>query len=59
MLKRGHRLLPALERGDDHDGAEGLFFSDEHVVLNIGEDRGLEEETWRQTHNQRERYISA
>jgi len=39
---------PALEFGEDHDGAERLLDSDVHVVLDISEHRGLEEKTWKQ-----------
>ena len=37
---------PFLELGHHHHRAEGLLFSDEHVVLNAREHRGLHEEPW-------------
>lgn len=36
--------LPALELGNDHDGAEGLLLCNVHVVLHVGEHGGLKEE---------------
>lgn len=39
--------LPIIEFGHHHDGAEGLLFGNEHVVLHISEHSGLHEEAWR------------
>lgn len=49
----GH--LPVLKPGHHHHRAEGLLFGDEHVVLHVGEDRGLHEETCRETANEARR----
>lgn len=37
------RVLPAWELGNSHDRSKSLFVSDEHVVLDVGEDGRLEE----------------
>ena len=36
---------PINKLGDDHDGAERLFFSNVHVILHIGEHRRLKVQT--------------
>ena len=38
--------LPIFEFGHHHDGAKGLLFGQEHVVLHVGEQCGLHEKTW-------------
>lgn len=48
MWEKGYNLelaLPALELGNDHDGAERLLLSDVHVVLDIDEQGGFKEKT--------------
>lgn len=50
MWQKGYNLelaLPALELGNDHDGAERLLLSDVHVVLDIDEQGGFKEKTWK------------
>ncbi len=34
-----------MELGDDHDGPEGLLSADEHLIVDVCEDRRLEEES--------------
>ena len=38
---------PILKDWDDHDRTKGLLFGSEHVILNVGEDGWLHEETYR------------
>lgn len=48
VLQRVRRAtvdLPIWKFGHHHDGAEGLLFGDEHVVLHVSEHGGLHEET--------------
>lgn len=41
--------IPISKPRDDHDGPEGLFLSDVHVVLHICENGWLKEEACRET----------
>lgn len=50
MWQNGYYLdlaLPALELGNDHDGAERLLLSNVHVVLHLCEHCGFKEKTWK------------